>query len=383
MTSAIKLGFLASGDPLDRQVWSGLPYSMWQHLRVEFPEAISYSPLSRQTVRIAKGIDRASQMLTSFVCPPHYNHRIIPVASRRLKHQIRQQRPDVVFAAAASSFVPAIPDDIPVIYFTDGTFRQLNGYYERLSKLSPATIQRAEELEAFSINRAAASAFSSQWAADSAIADYGADPARVHVVPFGSAVDPPPRALALDRALSHGRVNLLLVGVDWKRKGIDIAIQATTSLRNRGIDARLTVVGAGTPGSDHGDGIEIVGFLDKSTPSERAHIERLYQEADFFLLPTRAECSAIVFCEAAAYGLPSLATQTGGIPEIILDGETGMLLPLDADGNDFADLIQAQLQQPAHYRAMSLAARDRYERVLNWSVWSSRIAEIVCSIHRR
>ena len=48
-----------------------------------------------------------------------------------------------------------------------------------------------------------------------------------------------------------------------------------------------------------------------------------------------------MFCEAAAYGVPSLASRTGGIPEVVREGKTGHTLPLAADGGAYAERIAA------------------------------------------
>ncbi|HRQ86246.1 MAG TPA: glycosyltransferase, partial [Flavobacteriales bacterium] len=59
------------------------------------------------------------------------------------------------------------------------------------------------------------------------------------------------------------------------------------------------------------------GFLNKNLPADMARLEHHLRTADFLILPTRFEAYGIVFCEAAAYGLPALASRTGGVPTIV------------------------------------------------------------------
>lgn len=102
-----------------------------------------------------------------------------------------------------------------------------------------------------------------------------------------------------------------------------------------------------------------------------------FREADIFILPTRAECAGIVFCEASAYGLPSFATATGGVPDYVEDGVTGRLLPPDTRSEDFADAIAELWSDPEAMKEMRLNARRRYEEELNWDVWMKHFEEIV------
>jgi glycosyltransferase involved in cell wall biosynthesis len=57
------------------------------------------------------------------------------------------------------------------------------------------------------------------------------------------------------------------------------------------------------------------------------HLKRLYHECDIFCLPTFGDCQPMVLSEAGAAGLPAVTTDVAAIPEIVRDGETGLLVP--------------------------------------------------------
>ena len=114
-------------------------------------------------------------------------------------------------------------------------------------------------------------------------------------------------------------------------------------------------------------------MLKKDVPDDYARLDRLYRDCDVLLLPTRGECAGIVFCEAAAYGMPVVATRTGGVQELVVDGETGYLLPVDAEPGEFARTICERVMPT--YRSISRSARRRYEMHLNWDVVARKIAE--------
>ena len=90
-------------------------------------------------------------------------------------------------------------------------------------------------------------------------------------------------------------------------------------------------------------------------------------------MPTRNEAVGIVFTESTAFGLPCIASNTGGIPDYIEDNITGRLLELSANGKDYADVIASIWNDEVQYRNMKIAARNKYEQELNWTQWGEKI----------
>jgi glycosyltransferase involved in cell wall biosynthesis len=85
----------------------------------------------------------------------------------------------------------------------------------------------------------------------------------------------------------------------------------------------------------------------------------------------------MVFCEAAAYGLPVVATRTGGVPEIVTEGENGVTLPLEARGDAYARVIARIHADEACYRHMAACGRRAFETRLNWEVWGDTAARLI------
>jgi starch synthase len=110
----------------------------------------------------------------------------------------------------------------------------------------------------------------------------------------------------------------------------------------------------------------------------------LYSHASLFICPSVYEPFGIVNLEAMACGTPAVATAIGGIPEVVADGETGLLVPFEPDNTrpwepndserfskDLADAINRLLVSPEKLKAMSLKAREWVEKRFSWN----RIAE--------
>ena len=218
--------------------------------------------------------------------------------------------------------------------------------------------------------------FPTAWAAQSAIRDYGADPARVHVIPFGANID---AAVPIfrPRPSEAACCNLVFIGMDWQRKGGDIAVAALHHLRDRGIAATLDIIGAAPVLSGRTDGIKVHGYLDKSTEDGSRRFNKLLRDAHFVLVPTRQDCYGVFAAEANAFGVPVISTRTGGVPGAVTDGANGYLLPLDAGGSDYANVIAALWASPTGYRALRASSFQQFNTVLNWRSWSVRAAKIV------
>lgn len=100
--------------------------------------------------------------------------------------------------------------------------------------------------------------------------------------------------------------------------------------------------------------VQFCGFVDDLAP--------YYAAADVFALASTAEGFGLVFAEAAHYGVPSIAYRTGGVPDVIVDGETGLLAET-GDEDSFARHVRALLQDQGLRKRLGRAARERAERL--------------------
>jgi glycosyltransferase involved in cell wall biosynthesis len=98
-------------------------------------------------------------------------------------------------------------------------------------------------------------------------------------------------------------------------------------------------------------------------------------KSDFLLLPTRAECFGLVFCEAAAFGVPSVSADTGGVRGAVHEGKNGFLLPPDANGKIYAEKITELWNDRAAYLHLRESARNLFETTLNWDAWAMEVKD--------
>jgi glycosyltransferase involved in cell wall biosynthesis len=143
-----------------------------------------------------------------------------------------------------------------------------------------------------------------------------------------------------------------------EEKGVDTAIRAFSELQEMGVAASLTVVGAGPQEQAlrdladrlvDGGGISFTGRLEDVRPA--------LADADAFLLTSRSENLPIALLEGMASGLPVVATEVGGIPEVVCYGIDGFLVPVDDPGATARALRQLAEDQPQRL-AMGMSARE-------------------------
>jgi glycosyltransferase involved in cell wall biosynthesis len=378
--NSLRVAYLTVNDPHDRTSWSGTEYSMLKSLERHCGEVTTIGPLKifvRPT--IGKIINRTSKM---FGGPTYlYTHSVS--LSKKLGKMAAQRLArtpsDVIFAPAGSVPLAHLKTCTPIVYLSDTTFHLMNNYYHDFSSLSPRNAAMANEIERLAILGAQRIIYPSAWAARSAVEDYGADPQKVEVVPFGANLDAyaaPTREEALsihDRSVCR----LLFVGTNWERKGGSIALEALTALERFGVRAELTVVGCRPSEELNAGNVRVFPFLNKNDPQQSSQLRQIYHESHFMILPTRAECFSIALCEASAFGLPVLTTLTGGLTELVHEGLNGFLFPLEARGAEYASVLRDVFTNGARYEALRKTSRLEFENRLNWDAWGSRVCGIL------
>nr|WP_232667436.1 glycogen synthase [Pseudonocardia sp. TRM90224] len=220
------------------------------------------------------------------------------------------------------------------------------------------------------------------------------DPDRVHVIHNG--VDTnfyrpvPDTDLVESLGVDPARPYVAFVGRVARQKGIDHLLRAAAEL-DRDIQVVLLAGAADTP--------ELAAEIDRSADELRrgragvvlVHgmqpgelVREVLTHAAVFCCPSIYEPMGIVNLEAMASGTPVVAGAVGGIPEVVVDGGTGVLVPYDERDpvgyrKGLAAAINEVVADPARARAMGRAGRDRARSTFSWDV----VAERTAALYRR
>lgn len=143
-------------------------------------------------------------------------------------------------------------------------------------------------------------------------------------------------------------------------KGVDVALRALARL---GRDATLLIVGDGPQSGECARLALDLGVLRSVRfLGLRDDVERIYAACDQAWVPSRNEAFGLAAAEAMAAERPVIATRAGGLPEIVLDGETGLLVPVD-DADALAAAARSLIDDPDRARALAEAGRARAARL--------------------
>lgn len=373
----IKIAYLCTGNPQDKKIWSGTIFSMYDALQkqgfdIEWIEVGKFSAFQNSVfLKIENFYKKIFQR--GF----NKNHFLLKalIASGDLTKKLKSSRADVVFSPTYISELAFVKTQKPIVYLNDATFHQLLNYYGSMSGFGFISKKLTVLIEKLALKKTDQLVFSSQWAAQHAIDFYKIPKNKVDVVKFGSNAASPAEILRKDFT---GEITFLFLGVEWQRKGGQIALDTIKILHERNYNVKFLVVGCVPPIEDKV--MSVIPFLNKNNPAEAQKVVEILQTVHFIFMPTRADCTPISFCEAASYGLPVISTDTGGVSAHVVSGETGILLPLEANAGNYADEIEKLLKNPASMEIFAKNARLKYEKELNWEAWGEKMSSIMANL---
>ena len=201
----------------------------------------------------------------------------------------------------------------------------------------------------------------SRYSAEVAQREYGVPSARLAVVPEPIDLEVWDDQFWRAPRRTHGGPVVLCVARMYPRKRIPDLLRAAAILRARIPGAQVRIVGRGpewpTIGRLHaelglGDTVALLGDLNRERLAEE------YVNSSVFCLPSVQEGFGIVFLEAMAAELPVVACRIAAVPEVVLDGATGLLVP-PRDPGALAEALERLVAEPALARRLGQEGRRR------------------------
>ena len=220
---------------------------------------------------------------------------------------------------------------------------------------------------------------------------YGADPSRIEIVPPGvdHAFFSPGSRRGARQALGLGDEPVLLfVGRIQPLKGVDVAVEALSRLRDP--RACMLIVGgsSGTEGDNHAaevrDLITDRGLDHRITmvPPQPHHVlSTYYRAADVTIVPSRSESFGLVALESAACGTPVVASDVGGLRTLVDHGRTGLRVP-GRDPDDFAEAVERIIGDPIVAGLLSERAAEA-ATAYTWTSMAARLRRVYADLSER
>jgi glycosyltransferase involved in cell wall biosynthesis len=309
--------------------------------------------------------------------------RVLRHYSKEIDRRLRSMKVDAVFCPSSWP-VAYFEGAVPTVFWTDACFAGMVDFYKSFANLAESSMVDGHAAERAALRNCARAIYSSEWAASTARDRYSADPSKIRVVPFGGNILEKPSIgeVAMFVSLRESRqCNLLLIGVDWERKGAEIAVETVKSLNSRGMPSRLTIVGCVPPrSSDLPPFVEVIPFISKETYEGGRRFTEICRRSYFLIMPSRADCTPVAIAEANYFGLPCLATDVGGIPSIVTDEINGHLFHLRARGDSYADYILDVISDISIYRSLAIRSAEEADRRFSWEASGAKVLSILSEV---
>ena len=367
----MKVLYVGYYDPLDINLASGVDYFFHRavvnsgfEVKVIVPFTPVMVPLEKLIARVYR---RGGKKYIKF--PMTMAHR----ASRATNQMVKEWKPDVVFSAFIAAQV-FYREKVPCVFWIDATSYGRAQFWDMYGKPANA-VAFWQEKRVF--RNSARIITHSQWSRKILSDVYKFPDERIEVFPIPSALPDEvvpakvdiPAWKSLDQPL-----RLLLVGRDFARKGIGVALEVVQKLNESGLPTDLTICGGSGQDSEH---VKYAGPFMKKDPAQLAAYVDLYRKANLLIHPAMYEAAGIVPAEAAAFGTPTITNDVGGLGTTVSHLESGIVLPARSSADEYVRSIRQLVQDPQEYYQMCQRARDRYERELTWEVSTKLVGDTV------
>jgi len=342
--------------------WSGTPYYICQKLKEKHTVEIIGPEILNQLASFR----RMNFPVNTFSPDDRYVKKL----GRLLSERINALGYDLIFMGDLV-FIPS-GANIPLVYLSDMTYEQVKTHYVTPDErnIEPCII-----LEKLALNNAFRIIYSSEWVKQKTIDFYHTNPDKMDVVEFGANI-PTPQDYSIEINMDVCR--LIFIGMNWERKRGDMVLQIYQLLKAEGFPCSLTIIGSAPKDEPEEDeNLIIIPRLVKSKKKDLEKLCKILSESHFLVLPTRFDAFGIVFCEASAYALPSIAADVGGVSQAVREGKNGFLLPPDATAADYAEKIKTVFSDKENYIKLRQTSRQEFETRLNWDVWGEKVNKIL------
>lgn len=378
-----KIAYITVSDPRDKHAWSGTNHYIWKALEKRFGQVDLLGPDEPVFITF---LCKVVHGISLYVFKKRFDYRNSTIyakaCGRLFGKKLKDKHYDLIVSPAGIAYIAYLKTHVPIVFVGDRIIANSLNYHTIITNLWKWSEKQSLKTEGLALHKTALNILSSHWAADYAIEHYHLNKQTTIVLPFGANMDQMPTAEYVFANRTKTEVcKLLLVGTYWKNKGADIAVNALHALLKKGIRAHLTVVGCEPETPLHDPNVTIIPFVNKNTSEGLKELEQLFLSHSFFILPTRFDCTPIVFCEASMYGLPVISANTGGVAGHVKEGVNGYLVNYTDKGEGYASVIEEIWKDDNRYLKLQRTARELFDKDLNWNSWANHLAARLTEIH--
>lgn len=361
-------------DPTIQNEYSGSDYGAYHMLKKDPSIDVSLiGPFEDKPNLMEKIINKLYNLFFQKRLIKYFPSTILQ-SGKEVNKAIKSLQPDVIFSKYSAPMVKTKISK-PYVYMCDSTIQWVKVYWPEFSKLGFSIMEKWEEK---SINNCDLLITFSHANAKIIQDHYHKEPEKIRVMPIPAYIPPyliPPKN-AVVREVNES-LNLLLVGKRFHLRGMDIAMEVTSKLNDKGCPAKLTIVGIDGENSDH---VNFVGVFNKEDEEDLRSYYAFFRNADLLIHPSRFHAAGIVISEAAAFGVPTITNDVGGLATSVLHQKTGIVLPEGSKPAEYVDEIIALISDHEKLQSFQLAARERFDAELNWEKAGKILRDVILEI---
>jgi len=366
-------------DPHNPRSWSGTPYNMLKSLEKNFDQvSVLSSPVPKKN--LLGGALRF--FLGRKKYPLWMTHAALKAYAKRLDETIKEKRPDAILCISSQHLVYAKELGLPVFMISDAPWIAYKEAYKNYEEL-PLLANKYAKQEAAVAKKISGVIYPTPWACKEAKNRFGITQNKIKLIPFGAnsfCQDSDEQVIHRINQRKLETLNFLFIGKDWERKGGPLALDIIKKINESGIKAILHIVGCNPiVATESIKQVQMHGYLSPSNHDDRIKMENAFKHADFFLVPSHAECFGLVFAEAQSYGLPCISLTSHGIPGVVEHKKTGLLYESSVSVKFMTEEIIELLKSRTDYINMATAARMKFKNELNWDYFGRRIYVTIAS----
>jgi glycosyltransferase involved in cell wall biosynthesis len=364
-------------DPLGLKTWSGISYSLFSELqrRQRLRRSVGIElPRVKRGLYIARNFhpDRASWRMR-FQIDIGYLGALTREVGRRIEPD--DNASDFLQIGAKFNTPKILSRGTRCFSYHDGCVAEAMRRVDGPKHVSADRYRRAIEFEKQVYLSMTKVFVMSKHLRNTLIRDFDVPTERISVLGAGVNLNPFPDFVS-DKPYESREV--LFIGADFARKGGWQLLDAFKIVRQRYPDARLHIVGPANleiPQDLH-QGVEYHGFLSKLQADDNARLQSLFRRCSLSVLPSLYEPFGLAPLESMAHQMPSVASNTGALPEFVIPGKTGELAE-PGNVEDLAAKISQLIGDPDALRRMGEAGRQMVVEQFTWIKVVDRFLKIV------
>jgi len=265
----------------------------------------------------------------------------------------------------------------PYFVYLDADFITYLDVFSDPSKFSRSSVFRIANQEKQWLENAKAIFFGSNWIMNETIKNLKLSPNRYkyHVVNTGGHI---PIPSSDNYRYTHDELNILFIALNFEKKGGYDALDIFSKLKKTFAGAKFTIIGERPPNKVlEIKGVEYLGKLSKDNPNELNIMEEAFQSASFLIHPTKMDTMGAIIPEANYFGTPVIASNKFGIPDLIKDSITGILIKQEDSIISISEKVQVLYKNKEEYLEMRASCRKFSLEKFSWEAIGKKMSELI------